>query len=166
MTYVKKNNRPPRKGEGRPSKYKPEYCQEIIKYFDIEHYKIIQIKTKGKNFEKIEEKEVANSLQFISGFARKIDVNVDTLREWKANHPEFSAAFTRAKELQHEMMVNNASKGLYNPNFLIFAMKNMHEWRDRTEIDHGLTDETYEKYKSLSVDELMEKVKNLIPAKK
>lgn len=51
---------------GRPSKYKPEYCEELIKH-------------------------MAGGNSFWS-FASNADVHFDTLSEWCSAHPEFSEA--------------------------------------------------------------------------
>ena len=164
MAYKKKNNRPAREGEGRPSKYDPKYCQEIVDYFDIDHYeeKVTAVVTGKGDYTKEEKKEIANSLRFITGFARKINVSINTLHEWAKVHQQFQEAFTRAKQLQEEMIVDNATKGLYNPHFTVFAMKNMCGWRDKTDIEHAVSDETFEKYKSLSIEELKKKVDGLL----
>ena len=55
---------------GRPTKYKPEYCEKLIKHM-----------TEGYSFE---------------SFAAIADCCVDTLNEWAKVHPEFSAAKKRA----------------------------------------------------------------------
>lgn len=51
---------------GRPSKYKEEYCQQLIAHM-----------AEGYSYE---------------SFAGKIKVNTDTLNEWVKVHPEFSVA--------------------------------------------------------------------------
>ena len=150
---MKREKRP---GEGRPSKYDPKYCDEIIKFFDVPHSeRVIASRATGKNdYEKIEYKVVGCSLPFFSGFAHKIGVATMTIQEWSKVHPEFSCAYARAKELQHIMLHENTLKGLYNPHYAIFAAKNITDWRDKVEIEHGLTDETFEKYRQASVDDL------------
>lgn len=165
LNETKKPKRAKRPGEGRPTKYDQKYCKEIIAYFTVEHFedKVVErMHTKsGDDVEKF--KETANPLRFLSGFARSIGVTHTTLLEWRDSQPEFSVAFTRAKELQQEMMVSNALKGLYNPHFTIFATKNMIGWRDKTEIEIGIADETFEKYKQLSVQDLQKKLDELMP---
>ena len=158
-----KKSKKPRKKMGRPTKYKPEYCQEIIEYFDIEHFedKLVS-KVTGKNdYEKEEYKEVANPLRFLTQFARKIGVATKQLYEWEKVHPEFRKALTRARELQQEMLVSNAMKGLYQAHFTIFSAKNMIGWKDKTEVEHGATDDLLEKYKEMSADELIKKQRQL-----
>lgn len=57
---------------GRPTKYKPEYCDLII--------------------------EVGSYGGWLSEMAEACDVARSTMDEWAANHPEFSEALTRAKQ--------------------------------------------------------------------
>lgn len=153
------------KKTGRPSSYDPKYCDELIKFFSVEHFeeKVVARVTGKNDYEKEEFKEIANKIPFINAFARKIGVSHDTLYEWARVHPEFSASMSRAKDLQAEMIVSNALKGLYQPHFAFFAMKNMHGWKDKTEIDHGITDESYEKLKAIPVEELKKELNDLFP---
>lgn len=63
----------PDKGPGgRPSKYKPEHCEAIM-----------LAGGEGKT---------------VPEMADDLDVHIDTLYEWAKVHPEFSEAFSRAKE--------------------------------------------------------------------
>lgn len=57
---------------GRPTKYKPEYCNLII--------------------------EIGESGGWLSEMAEACDVHRSTMDEWAANHPEFSEALSRAKQ--------------------------------------------------------------------
>lgn len=59
---------------GRPSKYKPEYCE-----------KVIQLGKLGKSVEQI---------------ACELDVGTRTMYEWRDVHPEFSHALETAKEFE------------------------------------------------------------------
>jgi hypothetical protein len=165
MTYQKKNNRPPRPGEGRPTSYRPEYCDEIIEYFDVpfSEQKLVGKVTGKNNYTKEEYKEVGCPMRFLSGFARHIKVDTSTLFEWCNKHPEFSKAFTRAKELQAEMLHSNSLKGLYDARYAVFSAKNMTEWRDKVDIDHGIQDETFEKYQTMSIGELRKKLNDILP---
>jgi len=104
------------------SKYKSEYCQDIIKFFSRKH-----IKTVNK-------KPVANNLPFFSDYAHKIHINTDTLHEWKKVHPAFSEAYKKCKELQKTMLINLSLKGLYNAPFAIFTAKNITTMRDQKDI--------------------------------
>lgn len=59
---------------GRPTKYKSEYCAEIISFFSKKTFHEIKDKSSLKR--------IANPLPYLSSFARKIGVNQDTLHEW------------------------------------------------------------------------------------
>lgn len=122
---------------GRPTKYKPEYCESIIEYFDVEHTRIVEERFYYKNGdEKVKEIEVANELPTVEGYAHSIGVNKTTLHEWNKKHTEFSNAFKKARELQEKMWLTNSLKGLYPGAFTIFAGKNMFGWRDKQDIEH------------------------------
>jgi len=120
-----------KKSRGQPTKYKPEYCKEIIEFFDIEHFNIITETTTYKNGNKTErEVRVPAQLPFFSAFAREIEVTTETLNQWTKKYPDFSDAYKRAKELQKEMLINNGLMGLYNASSYIFTAKNIAGMRD------------------------------------
>lgn len=126
---------------GRPTKYYPEIGQEMIEYFDIEPFYTVEreVNASGKEgiyVKEIKTEKVANQLPTFARFAQNKGVNVDTLAEWRHRHKEFSAAYSVCKELQKQIMIINGMSGLYQSNFTIFAMKNMHKWTDRQEISH------------------------------
>lgn len=124
-----------RRSVGRPTKYREEYCEKIIQFFNRPKTKILTTVTTGKNdYEKVEEKEVAAPLPTLSGFALSINVNMDTLNQWCKVHPEFSESYKQAKELEAEFVVENAMRNLYAQPFSIFYMKNCHGWKDKQEL--------------------------------
>lgn len=121
---------------GRPSSYDPKYCEEILKYFDIEPYRVVEITHSDKQGRRwLEYEERANDLPTLAGFAAHIKVNRDTLKEWAKVHPEFSAAYKHAKELQERILVTNALKNLYAQPFAVFTAKNILGWRDKTDTE-------------------------------
>lgn len=71
---------------GRPSSYKPEYCALVI-----------ELGRQGKS---------------VVQMACAIDVVRSTLYEWCKDHPEFSDAFTRAKQLSQDWWETQAQCGL------------------------------------------------------
>jgi len=136
-----------KKKTGRPTAYKPEYNDMMIEFFDREYTIPIYETITFKNGKKVK-REIgrrANSLPHISAFARKIGVCHDTLHEWahgkdaegKLKHPEFSETYKKAKELQKEMLVNNALDGQYNSTFAIFTAKNITDMRDKQDVEHS-----------------------------
>lgn len=121
---------------GRPTKYKPKYCQEIIKYFNIEPWReIYDIYTYKDGTTKETKRLIANDLPTLEGFATKIDVNIDTLNDWGKKHPEFLRAKEKAQALQKDILIKNSLAGLYQGNFAIFVAKNVTDMKDRTETD-------------------------------
>jgi len=111
---------------GRPSKYKKKYCEEIVKYFDIEPYSV------NEKLNKL----IPNDLRFLTGFARAIGVCKDTLNEWCTKYNEFSDAYKKVKGMQKEHLIINGLLGLYNPGFACFTAKNITVWRDKHEVEH------------------------------
>lgn len=107
---------------GRPSKYKPEYCQLLIEHMST-----------GLSFE---------------SFAAVIKVNRDTLYAWEKDYPEFSDAKKEAFEQNLLFWEKHGIDGLYNTTeydekgkptssksinstVWIFNMKNRHKWGDK-----------------------------------
>lgn len=101
---------------GRPSKYKPEYCQMIIDHM-----------AEGAS---------------MTSFAAEIDVARSTLNEWVEEHPDFSEAVKKGKAKcaawWERVGRKNAITGDGNATLVIFGLKNMgaEDWRDKQEIDH------------------------------
>lgn len=124
-----------KKALGRPTKYDPKYCEEIIKFFDIEpHFETPVVTTYKDGSTKEEVKFIPADLPTLAGFAREIKVNRDTLREWMKHHPEFSASYKLAQDLQEHILVTNGLKGLYAQPFAIMATKNIMAWRDKQDL--------------------------------
>ncbi len=125
--------------KGRPSKYDPKYCEEIIAYFDIEpNYEKELNHVTAKGSEWTDYKKWANSLPTFLGFAKQIGVNGDTLVEWAKVHKDFSAAYNRAKDLQKWFLIENGLNGLYNPQFAIFVAKNITDMKDKSEVEQNI----------------------------
>jgi hypothetical protein len=108
---------------GRPTKYKRQYCDEMVEYFSVEPY-TVNPKTKKKE---------ASDIPSMAGFASKIGVCKDTLIEWKDVHAEFSAAYKKAKALQEKWLIVNGLQGAINTPFGIFVLKNLQDYKDKTE---------------------------------
>lgn len=112
------------KVDGRPSKYKEEYCQTIREYFA----KPVLDKD-GK----------LNTPPTLYGFASQTKVCHDTLHEWAKNHPNFSEAMKECKATQSQFIIDATFTGKSNPAFSIFMMKNICGWRDKTEVDQTVS---------------------------
>lgn len=127
----------PRQKVGRPTLYKPEYCQQIVEFFDVEPVKTIELITTDKRTgRKYANQELQGvRLPTMERFAHLLNVNTDTLVEWSKVHPEFSAAYMRGKQIQKEILVSNGLLGLYNGSFAQFVARNFTDMEDRTITD-------------------------------
>lgn len=106
---------------GRPSKYKPEFCEMLI-----EHMKT------GLSFE---------------SFAPTVDVASSQLYEWEKKHPEFQEAKKRAFDWSRLFWEQTGIQGLwgnklvtFNSTVWIFNMKNRFGWRDVSEVNQTNTE--------------------------
>src|SRR3990167_3827178 len=94
----------------------------------------------------------------------------------KADNQVVKSLYERAKGYSHPEIICFQHRGRIitkeiikhyppDPTSLIFWLKNRDKenWRDRVEMDHGVTDETFEKYKQLSVQDLQKKLDELMP---
>ena len=100
----------------------------LLNHFQVStHRTVIATHTDKKGGIKETEKQIANSLPLMCGFAAKIGVNEHTLLKWSKDpdKPEFCTAYKKAKMLQKNMLVQNGMENLYNAPFTIFVAKNI-----------------------------------------
>lgn len=102
---------------GRPTSYKPEYCQEIIDHVGVQGHTI-------------------------QSFASLINVHIDTIHEWAKVHPTFSEALRLAKNKAEGFWANWLENNLGNKNAnaplvkLYFA--NRFNWHDKSEVKQDI----------------------------
>jgi len=140
---------------GRPTEYKEEYCNQIIQYFKKPPFNTIYKREYFQNGELKSETPilVANEFPTFQGFADEIDVNIDTLHEWKKIHIKFSEAYTRAKALQEKIWMINGMQNLYNSQFAQFFGKNCLGYKDQQSIEITTSE--------LSPEELKKRLKQI-----
>ena len=126
---------------GRPTKYKPEYCQQLIDYieawepfYNIPIEESQEVDEKGKPVNKTKMKSVPNAPASLFKFAKIIGTSRSTLYEWASVHKGFSDSIKIAKDAMEEMLVDNGILGLYNASASIFALKNRCQWTDKNEV--------------------------------
>lgn len=115
---------PPAKTEtaepGRPSLYRPEYCQKILTYFE---FKDVTFKAvSADNGKAVVVKDVPE-LPTFAAFADSIGVHRQTLHEWCKVHPEFSDAYARARDRLERMIWKHGMTGDYSPHMAQFFLK-------------------------------------------
>lgn len=98
---------------GRPTKYKPEYCD-----------KAIEVMKRGFSKEAV---------------AGHLDITKDTLYRWVKKHKEFSDSIKKGLEYSRvfweELGIEMVTAGQGNSATWIFNMKNRFHWRDKKETD-------------------------------
>lgn len=161
----------PKHPGGRPSKYDPKYCEELIAFFSVVPYRK-EVSEKTKEFfangdvKKQSEKYrlVPSEMPTFMRFAKKIKVNQDTLHEWKRKHPEFSEAYNEAKEIQKQFLITIGLAGAAPPASFIFVAKNVTDMRDKQEVDTTKTFEVtgLEKLADEELDGLIKGLQNRI----
>jgi hypothetical protein len=117
---------------GRPTKYKKQYCEDIVAFFDVPRTeeKIIPHIT-ASGVAKIR-KEKAREFPTLIDFAHKIGVTTQTIWEWTTKHPEFSYSVQRAKELQENFLVKNGLDGYYQPQIFALVATNFTSMKDKS----------------------------------
>lgn len=145
------------KANGRPSKFKPEFAEALVKFFDIEpyikevqeklteYYKDGEVKKESEKF-----RLVPNKMPTLYRFSKAIGVDYTTVWRWAEKGelnedegkkcPEFETfcnAYKEAKELQKEFLINIGLAGAAPSAAFIFTAKNVTDMRDKQEIDHS-----------------------------
>lgn len=120
---------------GRPTKYKPEYCEKLIEHFNIPFYKtIIEEKMSASGAVKELKRQVPNDFPTLEGFCRKIGITPDTIQNWAKANDDFLRALKIAKGIQKEFLTTHGLSGAYNNNFAKFISVNLTDYIDKSEV--------------------------------
>ena len=122
---------------GRPTTYKPEYCQQIINFFStpqLTEDKEITWTTKSGTVKR-EIVKVANRLPTMEKFAIDIGTYPQTLLDWCKRFSEFNEAYSRAKAYYKEFLNQNALSGRYNERYATFLAINTTDMRQTQTVD-------------------------------
>ena len=118
---------------GRPTKYKPEYCDLVI-----------DLMKQGASMQEV---------------ALEIEVNIDTLYEWIKVHDTFSEAIKRGKSFSEGWWMKKGrislNNGSFNSTLWYMNMKNRFHWRDKHEMQSIVTVTT-----PVSIDDLEAQIQN------
>lgn len=122
---------------GRPTDYKPEYCQMMLDHFNQPLYvtKKKEIASGGRKV--IVEEEKPNSMPTFERFALNIGVIHETLRNWCKSNPEFFAAYSACKDIQKNFILEHGMMGGYNAGFAKFVAVNVTDLRDKVTHEVG-----------------------------
>jgi hypothetical protein len=115
---------------GRPSKYDPSYCDQIVEFM-------------GRGYS-------------MTAFAGEIGVARSTINEWMGEHPAFSEAVKVGQAKRTRQLEMTLLAGETGPKVTahIFALKNAapEEWKDKREFDHTVREAPAEE---MSEEELL-----------
>ena len=125
---------------GQPTKYRQEYCADIIKFFNREPYDVL--KDDGVVMTDKYGRPVMMPCRFptFEMFALSIGVHRETLINWCSAHEEFFDAYKKAKDYQKEILIQNGLMGSYEKTFAIFTAKNVTDMNDKQQLDHTSSD--------------------------
>jgi hypothetical protein len=116
------------------SKYKEEYCEAIVEFFNVEPMTVYQ---DNDGIPRVSPCRYPT----MERFAFTIGVTGETLIEWSKKHERFRFAYQRALDLQRDILVTNAMTGAYNPNFAKFVASCTHGMVEKSAVDIGNTED-------------------------
>lgn len=142
---------------GRPTKYKKEYCKDLIEFFDQPPTEPLYKRTFYINGQVKSEEPVVQPQEFptFQDFANFIGVDVVTLERWRDKHPEFCRAYARAKQIQEGVWIRESMAGRYNAQFAKFFGVNCLGYKDKVEQETTITGYSME-FKSMDEAEVDE----------
>lgn len=133
-----------KKKMGAPTKYKEEYCETVLEFFDKPLYEYIYIdeeddegnvkKTVATN-KSGEPIRVPAPLPTKERFAFSIGVHTNTLLNWANENPDFLCAIKKAENLQKDILIQNGLIQAYDKTFAIFVAKNVTDMSDKKELE-------------------------------
>ena len=117
---------------GRPTNYRPEYCQAIVDYFaDPESW---EINTDMKGSSKA---IPSGKMPTVARWCHQIGVSTRVLDDWQRRYPEFAEAYQMARELQQSFAIELAGAGI-GTSLLNLFMQDRHGWKAaREEAEHS-----------------------------
>jgi len=126
-----------KKSVGRPTKYAGKKTLNAVEVYlntCIDEYEEWH-KTRGEKSDTYE-RTLNIKLPTYEGLSLALNVNIDTLMEWKSVHPEFSESLGKVKKLQKEVLVAKSLSGEYNSTIAKLMLSVNHDMVERKEIDH------------------------------
>lgn len=120
----------PRNPVGRPTSYTEDMPEKLLEYFrvDVDDYIQHSHTTAGKSNIRINPKHMPSILNF----CESIGITTTTFHDWRSKHKEFSVAYTQARELYEQIILNIGFAT--NSTFATFMLKANFGYRDNTEI--------------------------------
>lgn len=123
---------------GRPSSYKPEYCDMLEDYFAtriaICEGRTIEQEAEGKGSSKRNAQRIFAEFPTLEGFAISIGITPFTISDWANRHEAFCQARARAVGSIKHRLINGMLSNEYNTQAAIFVASNLTDMRAKQEI--------------------------------
>lgn len=131
---------------GRPPKYRPEYAQQLIDFFEnapVDEYEDREVD--GTTVRVLVKKGFFPTL---ARFAVSCGVDQNTLRNWAEAkdmddvtplYPDFFRAYRQAQSMQEVVLAEGYTSGQWaNPGFGALIAKNLTVWKDKQEVEQNV----------------------------
>lgn len=118
---------------GRPSRYRPEYCEAVIKYFSVDSWEMYNTNKNG-NAQIIP----SGRMPTFERWAAELGVGARTLGDWIDTYPEFAEAYSIAKDLQKAFLMELGAAGVGNQTIQLMLRTNhgMKEEKEESPADN------------------------------
>lgn len=142
---VKSTKKGEKRGRGQPTKYKKAHCQALIDFFDVEPWEEREIPhCKGGEVVWTDIKRLPRRMPTLRAFAKKIGVGIATIYGWidekhGSYQEDFSYAFTLAKEIRKDWLIDVGLSGGCPPLAFKFVAVNCTDMRDRQVTEHEVS---------------------------
>lgn len=111
---------------GRPPKYYPSICQELVDYFYQAHLRLVSAHEESSS--------TRPWFPTLEIFAQEHDITGETIVQWSKKYPEFTVAYKKAKNIQKACLIQCALTKKYDSTFSIFLAKNNFGMQDRVDL--------------------------------
>ncbi len=133
---------------GQPTKYKADYCDKLIEFFDIEPWeerKIPHYKKEGKSKKYIawtEIKLLPVKMPSLTKFAKFLNICRTTVYNWADSkhasfQEEFLNALTHARQIRKEWLIDGGLAGIFPPSSFKYVASNVTDMSDKQEYEVG-----------------------------
>ncbi len=117
----------PRPTKPVPLRYQPEFCSQLLDYFDVPAFTVTEVTKRDGSVALV---ETAAELPTFASFAKKLGTTCEVLKQWETKHPAFHEAAQKARDLQSNILIQNSLRGNYSASFAVFTAKNLLGWTD------------------------------------
>jgi len=126
------SSKPARKKAVTAVAYRPEFCEQMLAFFDVPPFRITEVAKRDGSIALV---ETAAELPTFAAFAKQLGTTCAVLAEWEKKHAAFHDAADKARDLQSNILIQNSLRGNYSASFAVFTAKNLLGWKDGKETE-------------------------------